>query len=310
MRKQISGTSVATALLLVATAVLLCTKLDSLNAAGIRLPPLAALPLEGAFYAGLLYIWSGRLSLRAELLGLPALFAVRMSISAAAGSVVRLMSSAHAHPLAAALSPVWVVWATAAGFAVAAIYLVRDPLLPSGAGDAGRAGRTGSPPPPGKLLFEPGPPVSAALAEAVSASATPRGQEDDASLFRVLDPRPTARQEAQAAPFVQIEGWVTIPTSVLLEQLPAGTKSVQDSVDIPLTLIMPQLREGQIRIPASHLEGVMVPRSATDEEATVELSLEMVVPQLPEESLELPECKAPSWLVEDAGLQDIFFAKV
>ena len=311
MRKQISGTSVATALLLVATAVLLCTKLDSLNATGIKLPPFAALPLEGVFYAGILYIWSGRLSLRAELLGLPTLFALRMGISAAAGSAVRLMSSAHAHPVAAALSPVWVVWATAAGFAVAAIYLLRDPLLPAPAADAGRApAKTGSPSASGKVSFESGSPSDAALAEAVSASAAPPDGDDDASLFRVLEPRAMARQEAQAAPFMQLEGWVTMPASLLLEQLPAGAESVQDRVEIPLALIMPQLRAGQIRIPASRLEGIMLPRGAADEEVTVELPLEMVVPQLPEEALELPECSPPSWLVEDAELEDIFLAKV
>jgi hypothetical protein len=312
MRKEISGTSVATAVLLLAAAILLCGKLAALNADAIRLPPPLALSLEGLAYAAILYIWSGRLSLRAQGLGVPALFAARLVISAGAAGAGGAAGLTAAKLWAAMVSPVWVAWAAAAGFAVVTLYLLRGVLLPAPPSATQRpAVKSGmAPPTPSKVLFDSKPPAPGAPAQA--RMVTEADGEGDESLFRVLEPRPAAHalRPATLQPMLEIEGWVRVPAAALLEQLPAGTEIEDEQVEIPLALIVPRLREGELRIPVAELDGIISLPPGADDDVSVELPLAQVVPQLPDEALELPPCSPPQWLLVDAELEDIFFAKV
>jgi len=309
---RVSGTSVATAILLVVAAILLCTRLQGLDANNIALPLAAALLIEGAFYAGIIYLWRGRFRLGAEALGVAALFAIRIVVSAAAMTGAQLATGHRPHLMwENLLAPAWQSWMTAAGFAVIALALVRDAVLPQKEAEAPRAVKDSalSQPTAAKVMFD-----SAAARSARRAETT---DEDDAqalavdsSLFQVLEPRRATAEAPQSGPMPQVEGWAAVPASVVAEQLPAGAHVTGDELLIPLALIVRQLRTGEVRIPLSELDDVSVPPGVGDAEASIELPLRLIAPQLPDEVLELGEVQRPSWLAVGEALEDIFFAKV
>jgi hypothetical protein len=313
MRKEISGISVATAILLLAAASLLCTKFGGLDSAAMKLPPAAALSLEGLFYVGIISIWRRRMSPRALGLGVPTLFALRMGIVVAGAITTRAMGESASLSGAAMLSPATAVWATATCLAVAAFYPVRGLVAP--AASAGDGVRPRAAPAPAKVLFEALPvnrhPGASAAAE------QHHDRERDDTQFHLVESRPSAATSPTPsyAPPAYVEGWATVPSSVLLQQLPAGAKVVAgadggDSVEVPLALIVSRLREGEVRIPVGELDGVIsLPAGGPAAETSVELPLELVVPQVPDEVLELRETPPP-WLAVEAELEDIFFAKV
>ncbi|UCH36607.1 MAG: hypothetical protein JSV65_09710 [Armatimonadota bacterium] len=313
MKREISGTSVATAVLLLAAAVLLCTRLESLDAPAIKLPVLAALLTEGAVYAGIIYVWSGRFSLRAELVCLPTLLLLRIAVSAAAAVGAELAAARRPHIGWDFLSPGWESWMTAAAFAVIAVYLVRGALMPPERAPAERRAHKVSTAQPtaAKVAFD-SPPAQAGAGASADAEDAGRNGATDASLFQVLDPRDSAQsQMSSAPPMPQVEGWVTVPASLIAEQLPPDAQLEVDEVTIPLSRIMPRLREGEVRIPLVELDDVVSrPAGAADDAASIELPLPAIVPLIPDEAFDLPQPKPPSWLAADAALEDIFFAKV
>ena len=311
MKRQISGTSVATAVLLVAAAILLCSRLQRLEAGGIALPVAAALLIEAAFYAGIVYLWCGRFRLRSEALGVAALYLIRIAVSAGAAAAAQLGGGPHAHlSWHGIMAPVWQSWMTAAGFTVVALALVRDLLLPKREAPAQRPVKDSAraQPQAAKVMFDgpPGPPV-------VGAGLTGDGNDQapavDPSLFQVLEPR-RAAAGPQLTPIPEVEGWAAVPASVVAQQLPAGAEVSGEEILIPLALIMRELRTGEVRLPAAELDGVYLPPGCDPQETQVELPLSLIVPQLPDEALELGEPRPPSWLTVETPLEDIFFARV
>jgi len=314
MRREISGTSVATAILVLAAGVLLCARIQTLNAGGIRLPLVAALAIEAVLYGGIIYIWCGRFSPRAEAFGVVALFEIRIAICAAAATAARLGAWQSLDVQRDIVAPVWEPWMAAGAFAVAVLYVVRGAILPAEPGEPEQAAarRRRAEPIAAKVAF-----ASASAPASAPDDAQPQDAETAAparghdSAFQVLDPRPSALPQAVMVPVPEVEGSVTVPASVLSEQLPPGTQVDGEQVEIPLALVVPRLREGEVHLPAASLDGiVMLPVNADDEQATVELPLALIVAQLPDEVLELPEMEPPSWLAMESELEDIFFAKV
>jgi hypothetical protein len=322
MKREISGTSVATAVLLAAAAVLLCSRLQGFDAHAIGLPIAAALAIEAASYAGIIYFWCRRIRPLALVVGIPILFVLRIAISTGALICAELDSAHRLHLGVGLISPPSLSWLTAVAFAVIALYLVRGSLWQPAAesesaakGGAARQKRGGKDRPAAqptvtKVAFDTSTPTAVSLAEGPATAARSLG--DDGDVFRVLEP--TARNAQPAAPLIQpmpqIEGWVTVPAAVVAEQLPAGAEVNAAELLVPLALVVPRLREGEVRLPLSALEDVTVSMGAADGEVSVDLPLRLIVPQLPDELLELPEAHPPPWLVADAALEDVFFAKV
>lgn len=322
MKRDISGTSVATAVLLTAAAVLLCSQLQGLDAHAISLPIAAALSIEVAFYAGTLYVWCGRFRPLAFILGIPVLIAIRIVISTGAALCAQLDAGHRTRLGAPVFSPMWTSWMTAVAFAIIVLYLVRGALWRAPVKDQARSNqgvaahkRRGkdsamAEPRQAKVALDTATPTMVTVIEGSPAAARPAG--DDGDVFQVFEP--TARRVQSGSPVVQptpqIEGWVTIPASVVAEQLPAGAQVKAAELLIPLALVMPRLREGEVRIPVTELEDVSIPMGASDQALTIVLPLQLIAPQIPDEALELPETPPPSWLIVDAALEDVFFAKV
>jgi hypothetical protein len=310
MKRDISGTNVATAVLLLATAVVLCTKLQGADAEAVRLPLFVTLAIECALYAGVVYLWQGGVRVLTEVFGVAGLLAVRIGISAAAAGATQLVGAHRPHIGSTFLAPPWEAWATAILFAVVSLYLVRGLFISAQRSDARRSRRDASPEPvTTKVAFE------SASAEPTAPRADARRDDGGAAstLLEVIDP---ARTEGQAqvvrlpAAAPVVEGWVAVPASLIAPQLPPGAQIEGDEVTVPLAAVMRRLREGEVRIPLVELDDIIVlPVGASDERATIELPLRLVVPQIPDEALELPEGQAPAWLAVDAQLEEVFFAK-
>jgi len=310
MKRDISGTSVATAVLLLATAVVLCTKLQGIDAEAVKLPLFAVLLIECAFYAGVVYRWRGSFRVLTEVLGAAGLLAARIGISAAAAAGVQLVNAHRPHVGLSFLAPPWESWMTAALFAVVSLYMVRGMFISADRIDAPRRSRRDARAEPvtSKVAFE------SAAPQATGRIGDPRHDDGDAvgaddSAFHVLDPtRPPVVQLPPAA--IMIEGWVAVPASLIAPQLPAGAQIEGDEVTVPLAAVVRRLREGEVRIPLVELDDIItLPVGASDERATIELPLRLVVPQIPDEVLELPEVQPPAWLAADTQLEEVFFAK-
>jgi hypothetical protein len=315
MKRDISGTSLATAVLLLATAVVLCTKLQEIESQAVNLPLLAVLVIESAFYAGVVYLWRGRLRLLTEIVGVAGLLAVRIGISAAAAASAQVAQAHRSHIGWTFLAPAWESWMAAAGFAVVSLYLVRGLFVTADRADTRRSSRrdASSQPVAAKVVFDSAP------METTARTREPEHDDTDArgigdSLFRVLEPAHSAVQPAavKLPPTTPVvEGWVAVPASLIAPQLPAGAQIEGDEVTVPLAAVMRRLREGEVRIPLVELDDVIVlPVGASDERATIELPLPLIVPQIPDEAFELAEAQPPTWLTTDTQLEEVFFAKV
>jgi len=314
MKRDISGTSVATAVLLLATAVVLCTKLQGIDAEAVKLPLFAVLLIECAFYAGVVYRWRGSFRVLTEVLGAAGLLAARIGISAAAAAGVQLATAHRPHVGLSFLAPPWESWMTAALFAVVSLYMVRGMFISADRIDAPRSSRRDArlEPVTSKVAFE------SAAPQAMGRVGDPRHDGGDAvgaddSVFRVLEPaRPAGQPPVVQLPpaAAMIEGWVAVPASLIAPQLPAGAQLEGDEVTVPLAAVVRRLREGEVRIPLVELDDIItLPVGASDERATIELPLRLVVPQIPDEVLELPEVQPPAWLAADTQMEEVFFAK-
>jgi hypothetical protein len=123
---------------------------------------------------------------------------------------------------------------------------------------------------------------------------------------------------------LDIEGEIELPASAVLALLPeelATDKALAigeaQTVTIPLHVVHPQLREGQVLFTVGELRSMLPPAvrkalvqpSDSDpemENIPVSLPLEHVVPQLPAEALELPAASPPDWAEVDETEKIVF----
>lgn len=122
----------------------------------------------------------------------------------------------------------------------------------------------------------------------------------------------------------QIDGVIKLPLRAILPRIPqdclVGGEARYDParlVPIPLSLIVPQLKEAQILIPLEAMCSLLPSNLLTIPEDTgldgeplfVSLALEDVIPELPGEVLELPAPSLPAW-AELPDPENVVFAKV
>ena len=122
----------------------------------------------------------------------------------------------------------------------------------------------------------------------------------------------------------QIAGTIELPLRTLLPRIPqdyvaprATQYSPSHPVSIPLSLIVPQLKEGQIFVRLEEMRDLLPPGLLVAPESTglegdpllVSLALEDVVPALPLEVLELPPPSPPAW-AELPDPETVVFATV
>lgn len=117
----------------------------------------------------------------------------------------------------------------------------------------------------------------------------------------------------------QMAGEIQLPLRVILPRLPQDCLTARVAqldpaqlVSIPLSMIVPQLREAQIFISLEEMQGLLPPNllklkdlsSLDGEPLMISLGLEEVVPALPSEVLELPPPSLPAWaeLPDPAGV--------
>jgi hypothetical protein len=129
-----------------------------------------------------------------------------------------------------------------------------------------------------------------------------------------------------AGPPLAVECEVQIPLALVLSQLgQAGAVDESTLVEvrpdlnmsIPVSLVTPGLREGEVALPISALAPYLpngIPYDAASEEMgemtaqpMIVLPLEIIVPQIPVEAFALPERSSPDWMSAEPTEADAAF---
>ena len=318
MQRQLSAVSLFTSLISLAAATLITMQLQQADlAAGWRVPSALLWTLEAAVYAMVVYGWQPSIGAGSWALAVGSLLVVRSLIGVASGfAVIASGSGTVESAIGNALAD---LPARACGvvFTIMVVYPLRS-LLPSrnrlararlrgregeGARAASGSGKEGS---GVLLLMEGGPTRRAGKREQLAADA-----RDAAELL--------------AAP--ELEGSVTVPLGALLPQLPQQ-EEIQATVEgldrdfpveVPLQMIVPQLREARLQVTGPELAQILPSRGPwsafveylhSPNAVVFSLPLRVVIPQLPPEALELPAIAPPVWAKLEEEEEKLLFAVV
>ena len=318
MGREFSAIGAFSAAISFVAAVGLCTELAQTKALSVWQPTGLVLgTLELAWFGVAALICLKRASLGGWIVGLGALAAVRMVLSATcAMTLVKLHldpAFPHAWQQVSACEP----RLAAAAFSLMICYPLRA-LLP-----AGRAGEARSDAEGGAEL----------AAQGDAALWIVRGDERVQVLLSGAagEQGPGVKGQGKALAGVvtiaspdRISGSITLPLRAVLPRIPqddlsprAAEYAPDHPVSIPLSLILPQLKEAQVFVRLEEMRGLLpsglLIASAygglEGEPLLVSLALEDVVPALPAEVLELPPPSPPAW-AELPDPESVVFATV
>jgi len=318
IRREFSAIGAFSAAISFVAAMVLCTELaQTKTVSGWQPTGMVLGTLELAWFGLAVLIWHKRASLGGWIVGLGALAAVRMVLSATcAMTLVKLHldpAFPHAWQQVSACEP----RLAAAAFSLMICYPLRA-LLPAGRAGEARGDAEGG----------------AELAAQGDASLwIVRGDERVQVLLSGAAGGPgvgaKGRGEASAGVVTiaspdRISGSITLPLRAVLPRIPqddlsprAAEYSLDHPVSIPLSLIVPQLKEAQIFVRLEEMRRLLPPGvliASADgglegEPLLVSLALEDVVPALPAEVLELPPPSPPVW-AELPDPESVVFATV
>ncbi len=316
IRKEFTALSAFSVIAACAAGAVLCAQFSQTE---LQLGMAASGPVlwavEAVVFGTAIFIWYPRVSFVGWLLGIVGLMTVRVALVSAAGVVIvyahRVPNAGAALEQAQRLVP----RACAVLFSLMACYPLRVFLPLREARSVGKR-------------------RSFADSAAVKSAAAGGGEGDGGLLIVTVKGRGSDESQLQPpipphrgpgmVPQLNVEGEVELPASSILALLPdelvtdkALAIGEAQTVTIPLHIVHPQLREGQVLFTASELRGMLPPavRKALAqpgdsgpevENMPVSLPLEHIVPQLPAEALELPPPAPPAWAEVDESQKIVF----
>jgi hypothetical protein len=310
MRKGISTISVFSMAITFVAAVVLCMQVAQ---AKQHLPwnpsELTVWGIEIGLFGLVVFAWRRTTALSGWAVGIAALLAVRLALTAACAYGLGGLRGGPAYAHGMALMSQFVPRLTAALFSLIVFYPMRA-LLPERLG-VGRKPQAASRKPVTNGMVAGDTSVWMMTGEGQSRSARPQPEENAApSIVTIATPD-------------QYRGTVAVPLRVLLAHVPAdclNTKGVAQQGDslpisVPLSLIVPQLREAQLVLSLEELRKLLPAGLLTKPEAIglegeptlVFLAVEEVVPLLPSDVWELPPPSPPAW-AELPDPEDVVFA--
>ena len=310
MRKEFSTIGVVSVMVSFGAAVVLCLQTPTL---GLTLPwpdhALTQWGIEIGFFGLVVPLWYRPVSLRGWGSSLLALVGVRSAMSCASALALAGFHSGAAFSLSLQQMNGFTPRAAAMVFTLMVMYPLRT-FLPD-------------------LLGRP------KRKEAGEGSSEGMTEEDDSSWllhsaaslrqprFEGAPPASSTAVITMASP-EQFRGTVDLPIRALLARVPATEIAPESErydetklVAVPLSLIVPQLKEAQVALSLEDLRQVLPPgvlrqaKSTGAEESStrVLLPMEEVVPRLPLEVLELPAPTPPAW-AELPDPESVVFATV
>lgn len=299
MRRGFSPTSAFGALLVAAGAVLLCTRLAQAQSPHMPISSFLALALELGIYAALLALFDVPKTVVAYPIGAAVLAAVRWGIVLASAAIITGRSGGDVWQEAASIDRLLIPRIASMVFAVIILFPLRDVLqVQSGitepAAPAEEKATSGS---DAMLLF------GAGNSGAGSSGAV--GDEESE----------TAEASAMAAEeAAQIEGSIVMPAQAALKNVPQDRVNGQVDpgleIDVPLSIIVPQLKEARIMMNVDDLSALLPVGTLDAEGPPVELPLDEVVVRLPAEVLERPKATSPAWAHVEAQVEELLFTAV
>jgi hypothetical protein len=328
MRKDIGTTSLLAILVLLAAGILLSVQAQRAGEAPWHIAAWLLWTLELALYAVALFVWQPNLAWHGLALGLIAMLALRHLTASGAAVAGSLMPGAPTLRIALVHSfDDFYPRIISIGFSLLMMYPLRL-LLPARASASAVV-----PPAPSWADWQP---------TATTAAPT----KDEAELTRTLGrlgtivlmggQSPTSGELAlevmKHGPITSVaaarhyEGSVTVTLAEVLDHLPieAGADTVREklaplAVKLPLDLIVPQLKEGQVLLSPAQLATYLPEEAVTliaglrmpsPKEAMIALPLRAILPQLPPEVLALPVADPPPWATAVDKAERLPFAGV
>lgn len=303
MRRGFSPTSAFGALLVGAGAVLLCSRLAQSQSPQLPISWWLTLALELGVYAALLALFDVPKSLIAYPVGALLLAAVRWGIMLASAGIVTASSGTDLWQEAKAMDGLLIPRLAAMAFAVIAVLPLRD-VLQVQRGEAQpptlRQEREASDS-EATLLFG-----SGSLTAGAGLGTAVQDEDGDGPAAGILD---NSVEET-----VEIEGSMLLPCEVALKNVPAERLNGQiepgTQIEVPLRLIVPQLKEARVLIDMEEL-AAQLPLGLLDRDGpAVELPLNEVVSRLPAEVLQRPKATPPAWAQVDVQVEESLFTAV
>jgi hypothetical protein len=300
MRSGFSATSAFGALLVAAGAVLLCTRLAQVQSPNIPLPWWATLALELGIYAALLALFDVPKSAAAYPVGVVVVACVRWGIVLASAAILSGRGEGSLGEQAMAIDRSVIARLAAMVFAIIVLLPLRDVLQahPQAAEPAAAEKEAAS---------EEGAVLLFGARESGLYAAGSEG-EDDAGPGEPGG-EPSIPEEA-----AQIEGSISLPAEVALKNVPPerikGEVDPGLQVEVPLSVIVPQLKEARIAVKPDLLSAQLPPGTLDGDGSAVELPLDKVVMSLPAEVLERPKAAPPAWAQVEAQFEELLFTAV
>ncbi len=317
MRNQLTAISASSALIAFTAGIVLCSQLITIDSpAGMAVAEPVRWAIEATIFGTAVFIWRPQISFLGWLLGIAGLVAIRLALGSAATLLLcALHVTTNTAPVLAQASA-FLPRLCATGFALMVCYPfrvflpLRDQTIRWRRFRNGRAGSVNQTDPDLELLI-----VTAKERAANIASVPSRGESKPQ----------TATGIVSSTTFV--EGDIEVPMSTVLALMPenlitdrALALSDSQTMTLPLSAILPQLREAQIifsvadlreRVPLAVRKALVQPADSDieTENGLVAIPLNLVIPQLPPEALELPPPSLPAW-AKVATEEHIVFATV
>lgn len=316
MRKEFTAIGAASTVIAFVAGLVLCMQVATTKVELAWEPAWAVLwGIEAAIFGTAVYVWRTRVSLPGWVVGIAGLTLIRLGLTM--GGALALAASRENGQLPAAIAQTSGLAPRMCGmlFALMVFYPLRA-FLPI------RSARTLS-----RRRFADSAAVKTAMGTAVDSDSELVIWTGSAQKAEGYERAPTAATSMleRSPRRLDIEGTVELPARVVLAQMPPELlndrmQKIDDSqmMSIPLSAILPQLKEAQVAfrpseiaewLPAPARRALVREPDQGDEERSVVLPLALIVPHLAEEALALPPPSPPAWANVDEP-QRVVFARI
>ncbi len=311
MRKEFTGISALSAIIAFTAGIVLCMQVSHVKppaASAVAAPMLSI--IEIAIFGTAVFAWQTRVSFFGWMLGIAGLWLMRMALVSGAAGVLAIgsgtMNVGPAFRDASNLLP----RLCAVGFALMVAYPFRI-LLPIRDAQPRSRSKNGQAPNGDKELEL----LIVTAKERAANAPAPKAEPKPQANVGILSSAPTIDGEVE----LSLSGVLALmPENLVTDR--ALALSDTEVVRIPLTAILPQLKEAQVVfnvgelrewIPLTVRKALVQPDQSDieTENGLVALPLNLVVPQVPAEAFELPPPSPPAWAKVDAD-EHVVFATV
>jgi hypothetical protein len=322
MQRQFTATGIITLIVMLGAGILLTVSLQKAAADNLSvLPSWILWGAEFCLYLGALLIWAPNATFPVLMLGLIAMFGLRLAIGVGSAYAFSLIVDSSKHFPGSIDTFIFAIFPRGCSivFALMAFYPMRAVLPRKGERPIKverPVKKTGSQ----DFVFAGSFTAQGNFQKGGGIAAKTSAQTGSTNYLQVKAD-PLSQQVVLPENLKNYK--ISLPLAAIEMQLPSGflrpdllERLSQDSLEVslPLTLIAPQLKEALLEIDLSDLLALL-PKGwgnllPTETETKITLPLSVVIPQVPEELFAVPTTIAPVWSKAVAEDEKVLFARV